>query len=127
MVILVASSAVSCGSAEADEGAVPVSLVQLLIAPENFSGKQVQVVGFLQKKPTLQLFLTEDHATSLDIQSSVAVSDDSPDGSLTQSDCLDHYVRVTGRFDRLMGVAWAIVGAKEVLRMDTIQPCWKRQ
>jgi hypothetical protein len=86
MVILLASLASSCGGAEADEDPVPVPLIQLLVAPENFSGKQVQVVGFLQKKPTLQLFLTRDHAASLDVQSSVAVSDDSSDGSLTQSD-----------------------------------------
>ena len=127
IVVLSVLLVVSSGGVEADDGAIPVSLVRLLAAPDDFSGKRVEVIGFLQKKPTLHLFLTRDHAISLDIQSSVIVSDDSSDGSLTQSDCMDHYVRVTGRFDRLMGVAWAIVGSEDVMRMDTIENCWQRR
>ena len=78
-------------------------------------------------KVPLQLFLSKDHGAARDIQSSVIVSDDTPGGSLTQSGCLDQYVKVTGTFNRLEGVAWHIKRVQKIRKADTGHMCWKRE
>ena len=125
--ILLASLGLSCSVAKDDEQAAPGPLVRLLISPDDVFGKRIQTIGFLQKGLSLRLFLTMDHAVSQDIQSSIIVRDDSPGGALTKSSCLDHYVRVTGRFELYMGAALAIVEVEKVERADTREICWQRQ
>jgi hypothetical protein len=127
LAVLIVSLATSCSGGDTDNGAVPVSVVRLLTDPKEFSGKQIEVTGYLQKNPTLRLFLSKDHGAARDIQSSVIVSDDSTGGSLTQSGCLNQYVQVTGTFDLLMGAAWAIVNVEDVMHVETVETCWKRQ
>lgn len=127
LIALIGALVISCGGAGTDEGAVPVSVVKLLTDPQEFAGRHVQVTGYLQNKPTLRLFLSKDHGTARDIQSSVIVSDDSPGGTLTQSSCLNEYVQITGTFDKLMDAAWAIVKVEDVMDVETVETCWKRQ
>jgi len=126
VVTLLVSALASCGVSDDNDELMVVSMVQLLSTPDRFEGKQVRVRGFLESKMGLKLYLTKDHAIARDYPSSLMVSDDTPGGSLTLSDCSDHYVQVTGKFDRLEGVRWAIVRVDEVLRTDTIESCWKR-
>ena len=126
LIVLIGSLASACGGAETSDDAVPVSVVQLVANPDDFAGKAIAVTGYLQKNPTLRLFLSKDHGAARDIQSSVIVSDDTSGGSLTQSGCLDQYVKVTGTLDRLMGAAWAVVRVREVRDAETAEMCWKR-
>ena len=125
-VVVIALLAASCSGAGTGEGAVPVSMVQLITDPGGVAGRTVEVTGYLQKNPTLRLFLSRDHGIARDIQSSVIVSDDTSDGSLTQSGCLDKYVKITGTLDRFMGAAWAIVRVQDVMQVDTVETCWSR-
>ncbi len=126
LIVLIGSLASACSGAETSDDAVPVSVVQLVTNPDDFAGKAIAVTGYLQKNPTLRLFLSKDHGAARDIQSSVIVSDDTSGGSLTQSGCLDQYVKVTGTLDRLMGAAWAVVRVREVRDAETAEMCWKR-
>lgn len=127
IIVLIGSMASANGGAETSDDAVPVSVIQLVANPDDFAGKAIEVTGYLQKNPTLRLFLSKDHGTARDIQSSVIVSDDTPGGLLTQSGCLGQYVKITGTFDRLMGAAWAVVRVREVRRAETAEMCWKRE
>ena len=127
LIVLIGSLAGACGGTETSDDAVPVSVVQLVTNADDFAGKAIEVTGYLQKNPTLRLFLSKDHGTARDIQSSVIVSDDTPGGSLTQSGCLDQYVKVTGTLDRLMGAAWAVVRVQEIRDAETAKICWKRE
>ena len=78
LIVLIGSLAGACGGAETSDDAVPVSVVQLVTNADDYAGKAVEVTGYLQKNPTLQLFLSKDHGAARDIQSSVIVSDDTP-------------------------------------------------
>ena len=127
LIVLIGALATACSGAENSDDVVLVSMVQLLTNPDDYAGKAVEVTGYLQKNPTLQLFLSKDHGAARDIQSSVIVSDDTEDGSLTQSGCLDQYIKVTGTLDRLMGAAWAVVRVQEVRDAETAEMCWKRE
>ena len=127
LIVLIGALATACSGAENSDDVVLVSMVQLLTNPDDYAGKAVEVTGYLQKNPTLQLFLSKDHGAARDIQSSVIVSDDTPGGSLTQSGCLDQYVKVTGTFNRLEGVAWHIKRVQKIRKADTGHMCWKRE
>lgn len=116
------------GAENAQGGAVyGVSLVQLLASPERFAGKHISVVGYFAVGPNVHLYLTEAHARVFDHNSSIALNDESADGSLTQSSCAGGFVRVDGEFGFLDQDHPAIVSVDEVTRLDTRERCWSRQ
>ncbi len=76
-------------------------LVALVVRPDLFSsGQQVIVEGFLSHDGSPLLFLTSEHAAAFDTSSAIRVSDPTPDGSLTLSDCMGKWVAVHGVFIR---------------------------
>lgn len=110
------------------QGARLVSAVDLLVAPEKHEGVVVSVKGYLSgDSGSLFLYLTRDHAEMEDIVSAIIVADFFEMGA-SQSDCLDKYVEVVGRFERDRGVVYAI---NRVERISLVTPrrelCWARK
>jgi hypothetical protein len=115
------------GSIAAADRLIPVSLVQLLVAPDEFIGQSVVVTGYLTYGASgLNLFLTKDHSEVFDLASSVRVLDDSEDASLSQSTCLDHYVELEGTALELEDVALALGDIQRARQLDDIVICWMR-
>ena len=104
----------------------PVSLVQLLVTPEKYDGKDITVIGYLKHTITLQLYLTRDHANMLDKRSSITILDNTSDGSLLQSSCAPSYVQIRGTFKRIKYSMYVIYDVKEVLQMDNLKICYNR-
>ncbi|MBT8085798.1 MAG: hypothetical protein KJP16_16215 [Gammaproteobacteria bacterium] len=124
--LLSALAVFGCSADENRENLIAASAIQLIADPDKFEGQILVVHGYLQNKPTLRLFVSKDHALGLDIPSSIIVSDDTVDGGLTLSNCDDNYVQITGRFDRLEGVAWALKRVQSVMLTSGSSICWER-
>ena len=127
LIVLIGALATACSGAENSDDVVLVSMVQLLTNPDDYAGEAVEVTGYLREYPTLRLFLSKDHVTARDIQSSIIVSDDTDGGALTLAGCSDQYVKVIGTFNRLEGVAWHIKHVQKIRKADTGHMCWKRE
>lgn len=110
---------------DATDRLISVSLVRLLVDPEEFIGQRVAAIGYLAFGGSLRLFLTKDHSEVFDITSSIRVADDTEDASLSQSSCLDHYVYLEGTLFVVEG-ALAVVDIERVLQSDDIVTCWAR-
>lgn len=115
----------SCHGRSSERIAIP--LVRLLVLPDDLIGENVRVSGFLDKKVGLRLYLTQEHARMSDFASSVAVADDTEDGSLTLSPCTDNHVDVIGVVGMRAKLDPQIVDVQRVLT-NTKDPgvCWAR-
>ncbi|MDH3521304.1 MAG: hypothetical protein OEM49_12685 [Myxococcales bacterium] len=107
------------GAAEPGDPLLPASLVQILVAPERYEGRRVNVVGYLAAGPQMRLFITRDHARVLDLESSVEVESE----ALGASDCMEKYARVVGKLARVNTI-WRIVEVERVARLDAFESCW---
>jgi hypothetical protein len=105
---------------------ITVSLIQLLATPDKFDQKFVWVVGYLERGPNLNLYLTKDHARVFDHASSIGVHDTTVGGTLTLSSCVGNFVRVRGVFGKLEGLFPAIVDVEEVENLESHGSCWRR-
>ena len=104
-----------------------MSLVQLLVDPDEFIGQRVVVAGYLTYGASgLNLFLTKDHSEIFDFASSVRVADDSEDASLSQSTCLDHYVELEGTARELEDEPLVLVDIQRAIQLDDNVICWTR-
>lgn len=81
----------------ANENIRPVSMVSLISNPAAYDKLTVEVAGFFEKEIGTYLFLTEQHAKSMDLMSGVTMGDTS-EGDIWQSDCKPRFVKVTGTF-----------------------------
>lgn len=89
---------VACASAGGS-----VSLVRIIQAPNEFRGQPVMVQGYLSQvggRPSMTLFLTEEHAESYDLASGIAVLDPTTDESVTQG-CAGARATVVGTIRNL--------------------------
>ncbi|MEQ8860345.1 MAG: hypothetical protein RIC56_17030 [Pseudomonadales bacterium] len=78
-----------------------MSLVKLIANPEEYSGSQVEVFGWLQRSGGLLLYLTNEHAMAADAASSITVliEDTLPLDPIV--DCANDHVFVSGRVSLL--------------------------
>lgn len=82
-------------SAEAQDGSLTyyTSMVNLLVQPANFEGKKISLVGYLARNDSPFVYLSREHALLNDISSGFPVYVE----SLSVSECMNRFVRVTGR------------------------------
>lgn len=74
------------------------SLVRIISSPQEFRGQPVSVQGYLAPlggRPSLMLFLTEEHSRTYDVASGIAVFDPTPDGAVAR-DCSNTLVVIVG-------------------------------
>src|SRR6056297_764269 len=71
-----------------------VSMVKILVRPSEFEGKKISVVGYLSRAHSPALYLSKEHALLNDISSGIPVYPE----DLSISDCMDRFVRITGKF-----------------------------
>jgi len=107
-----------------------VSLVDLIVRPEEFKKGDafIQVSGFLGKRATLYLFLTEEHEQIDDTASAVPFHLDDSEQGLASSNCVGRFVSVIGQFKRdrsgqfgLSHIVQVSVPGEQWGR----QPCWQ--
>lgn len=104
------------------------SMVQLLAHPENYAGKRVLVSGYLSfGSAGLFLYLTKDHDEIFDYASSLNVLDDTDGATLSQSDCLGHYVTLEGTVRTSEGISWVIADVERVIDLQNRIKCWTRE
>jgi len=71
-----------------------VSIIDLKTEPAKFQDKKVSVVGYLSRGDDPFLYLSMEHANFNDISSGFAIFL----GDYSAPDCMNRFVRVTGRF-----------------------------
>jgi hypothetical protein len=98
---------------------IPALLVQILVAPKQYTGRQANVVGFLTGGPEIRLFLTQDHAEVRDLESSLEVEA----ATLIGSNCANKYVRVIGTVANVNTI-WRIVDVVRISQLETFEVCW---
>ena len=110
-------------SAAESDGVVAVSFVRLLIEPEKYEGRRIDVLGYLAADS--RLYLTKDHASARDGMSSVMVSD-TDQGEITSSSCVESYVRIRGRLEEADTSSFIIVDVDRVFQPTVGTECWAR-
>lgn len=107
----------------ASEGPYKVSLIELLISPDRYVGEKVSVKGFLDSDVNLYLFLTADHAKIDDYVSAISVGDVSG-FRITESNCIDSYVEVSGTLISLPGPFVSIADVSVITDAVSNEVCW---
>jgi hypothetical protein len=79
----------------AEEPAVPVSFVRILVVPEKFDNVIVRVFGFYAF--TGSIYLTEDHASNVDLTMSIKILPSSEEENNLLLTCANSYAFVEGR------------------------------
>jgi len=96
----------SCaGTPEKPETPLLVSMVKLLVSPEEFENQYISVAGFLSKRGT-RLYLSEEHLGVLDVSSSIHVriayrDSDKSESGVAQTGCEHQFLRISGFFKRV--------------------------
>ena len=90
---------------EKSETPLLVSMVKLLVSPEEFENQYISVAGFLSKRDT-RLYLSEEHLGVLDVSSSIHVriayrDSDKSESGFAQTGCEHQFLRITGFFRRV--------------------------
>ena len=106
-----------------DTPIVSVSLTELLVQPEEYSGRRIAVVGFLDEHAGVLLFLSEDHSLSRDFESAIIVSD-TIDLEISKSSCIGKYVRVIGTFRSFEYGDYLVADVERIVEPSTVSRCW---
>jgi hypothetical protein len=99
----------------------PVSLISLIVKPEEYLGKNITVMGYLRDS---QLYLNESSAEFSDIPSSIDVIDDTKGGDIITS-CNNRYVAVFGKFNKHQET-YEIKDIVRVRDAKTVKRCWEK-
>ena len=114
---------------------VETSILHLITRPQDFDGMRLHTAGYLAKHRgrNMRLYLSEDYAKLKDMHSAILVENGGAE-SLRANRCLDQYVWIIGKYERLGP------GSTEFLiaRLDEVwvlSPnaafgkalCWKRE
>lgn len=112
------AAAVLVSACESYDGWLRLSLVQLIIEPQEYVGHDVSVSGYARmSRGRLFLFLTEEHARADDIVSAVLL-EKTQDGVRMEdvTACHDSFVTVFGHFDELPTEMIGITAVERVIR-----------
>lgn len=119
-----------------EEPANLVSMIQLLIRPELFADRKVEVFGYFWGYPTQKLHLTKAHAEALDTMSSVSLAVPELGPEITDlPNCSGHYVYVTAEVKIEPLIAYSLVTLVNVESIkiadgpkgDKFQICYEAQ
>lgn len=129
LAILVAYTAANPGisSAAPDDRVNSVSMVVLLVSPEQHAGQRVDVTGFLTM---FFIFVTEEAAFRVDTASALAfVRSDEEDAALIK--CRNNHARITARLVRDADFDVYRLAELESIRVydisdGTSKTCWRR-
>ena len=106
-----------------------VSIIDLIVRPQEVEGLRVRVAGYLTRTLNLHLYLSEEYAKLEDINSAIGVDSEGLD-QLVKNGCLDRYVWVLGDFRRLESGEFAIRPLTEVWFASPVggkKVCWERE
>lgn len=101
------------------------SVVELLTQPDEFVNKEVMVIGYLGDTIQVSLFLTEDHAKIVDLESSIAVFDQTDNAALYSSTCLNNYVRLIAELERDKEFGYALTKVRFVQILQGGSVCYE--
>ena len=102
----------STTSAEEEE-LVYISLVNLLVQPENVPSHYVAVVGYLNGDENVaHLYLTQGHAELVDTVSAIRVLRSRSSGPLGR--CFNRYVQVVGHYDSGLSLGERTITAESI-------------
>lgn len=110
---------ISAPSAD-EEPLVYISLVNLLVQPENVPSHRIAVVGYLSNVGSPYLYLTEAHAAFLDMASGIKVIRSLGSGSF--DGCVDRYVQVVGHYDPTSSLGEPVILAERVMVPSSLGP-----
>lgn len=81
---------------------VPVSLIKLILEPDQFSAKKIHVAGYYSDFSSAIYLSKELSILSLGADS-VKLIDNTEDGDLINSKCINNYISVIGTFQQTSG------------------------
>lgn len=103
-----------------------ISLVRLIVEPENFEEREIYSFGYLSDTGAPYIYLTKDHAVASDFQSSLRLADIPNEGGLGATSCINKYVFVRGKVLKSPKEHYYGIGEiREVIDAASGQPCWR--
>ena len=97
--------------------------MQLIVTPEKYIGKMVEIKGYLKRGIDLKLYPNHLSASMRDEPSSITILE-RPEGPLIYNACDSKYVLVKGRFDTEEGVFYFVRDVEFVTETETLKSCW---
>ena len=105
---------------------ISVTLVDLLANIEEYSGKEVSVMGYFAAHANLTLFESKAHAESRAYLSSLVVGD-YDQMELHRSKCIDTMVELTGEIAPGSANNFILIGVTRIALVSTNEVCWELQ
>lgn len=107
-----------------DDYYYPVSLIHLIVVPEQFQDKKVVVHGYFQIGIFTKLYLGKEQADIFDTDSAITIQDNTAEGTMSEL-CDGKYVEVTGLF-ALYEKSYELQNIERILDVKALKPCWER-
>ena len=107
------------------EGFAVVSIMQLIVDPQRWTGRKVSVMGYLSGDTTPRLFASEWSAEVFDYASAFNI--DNPAGEVSLGEvCGQRYVELLGSFEIFEG-SYMLSDVVEILDPGKLEYCYIRE